>query len=210
MLSAVARWTATRAAVTILLLTLAAACGPSGDKATPTPTVTVATEPARTTTTNPYAVPAVIDVAYVNRVLAGLDAVMGDVTRLVATTKTIRPEAYDRMKSVFPDNDRLQRAIDSFQRDLRNNLTGYKPNPGNKTSTVTDLITASPGCIFTEVRRNYSAVSTSPSAELEVQWIGLRPLDPARDPYGYNATRWVYVYERVPPNHAQPPNPCTA
>ena len=35
---------------------------------------TLATVPAPTTTTNPYAVPAVIDAAYVNRVLAGLDA----------------------------------------------------------------------------------------------------------------------------------------
>ena len=207
------------ALLTALALTASAACSNGGaDKgsAGANPTVatepptnpTVATAPALTTTTNPYTVPAVIDVAYVNRVLAGLDAAMGDVLRIVMRTRTIPPEAYDRMKSVFHDNDRLQRAIDSFQQDLRSGMPGYKPEPGNKVSVVTRIITARANCIFTEVRRDYTAVSVSPLASLTMQWIAIRPLDPTRDPKGYNTTRWAYIYEGFPADHSQPADPC--
>ena len=42
---------------------------------------TAQVRPAPPTTADPYAVPAVIDIAYVNRVLAALDQVDGDATR---------------------------------------------------------------------------------------------------------------------------------
>jgi hypothetical protein len=58
-----------------LVLVLAAACSQSGDERGPTATVPSA--PITTQPADPYAVPDVIDAAYVNRVLAGLDAVMG-------------------------------------------------------------------------------------------------------------------------------------
>jgi len=190
----------------IVFAASAACSGSSADKASPT--ATVATEPAPTTTTDPYAVPATIDITYVNQVLAGLDRVMGDVTRLVVRTRTIPPEAYDRLKALYPDDERLQRSIDSFQRDLRQDLSGYRAEPGDKTSTVTQLITATRACIFTEVARDYSKVGTTPLPALDVQWIGLKPLDTNRDPSGYNPAKWVFVYEGFPPDRSEPPNPC--
>ncbi|MCA1675689.1 MAG: hypothetical protein LC799_27090, partial [Actinobacteria bacterium] len=163
-------------ALAAALLAASAACSSSpADKAGPT--ATVGTEPPRTTTTNPYAVPPVIDIAYVNRVLAGLDAAVGDIVRLVIRTRTIPPEALDRMNAVYADPDRLQRSIDGFQRDIRENFNGYKGNPGNKVSVVSDLITATPTCIFARVQRDYSAVSANPSALRNPQWVGLRPLE---------------------------------
>jgi len=195
------------ATATLLLMT-AVACSPSKEKATPAPTVTLATEPERTTTTNPYAIPAVIDAAYVNRVLAGLDAAMGDVTRLVIRTKTIPPEAYQQLKALYADPDFLQIAIDGFQADMREVFKSYRLNPGNKVTTVTQLITAQSDCIFTKVSRDYSAVGLQPSATLEVQWVGIKPLDRNRDPTGFNRTSWALVYDGFPPSHTQPPNPC--
>lgn len=190
-------------------LAASAACSSnSPDRAGPS--ATVATEPAPTTTTDPYAVPAVIDTAYVNRVLAGLDAAMGDVLRLIVRTRTIPPEAYDRLRALYPDDERLQRSIDSFQRDLRQNFSGYRADPGDKTSTVTQLITATRACIFTRVARDYSNVGTSPLPALDVQWIGLKPLDTNRDPSGYNPTKWVFVYEGFPPDRSEAPNPCAS
>src|SRR5436305_12121423 len=109
-----------------LALTASLACSPSAaDKGRPTSDPTLATEPAPTTTTNPYAVPTVIDAAYVNRVLAGLDAINGDVTRQVVSTRTIPRDAYDRMRALYGDDHWLQLRIDSFQSDLRRNLAGY-------------------------------------------------------------------------------------
>ena len=87
--AAVTRRTAIPAVLAALALLASAACSGGGaDKGSaganptlatdpPRTNPTLATVPAPTTTTNPYAVPAVIDAAYVNRVLAGLDAADG-------------------------------------------------------------------------------------------------------------------------------------
>ena len=121
------RRTAIRAVLACILLAALAACSDSSsDKASPA--ATVATEPAPTTTIDPYAVPPVIDVAYVNRVLAELDRVMGDVTRLVVRTRTIPPEAYDRLRALYPDDEstassaiyaRISLAIERIQETRR-------------------------------------------------------------------------------------------
>ena len=77
-----------------------------------------ATVPRGTTTTNPYAIPPVIDEAYVNRVLAGLDQAVGDVTRLIVATRTVPPEAIDRLKVIYLDAGLLQLVVDTYQHDL--------------------------------------------------------------------------------------------
>lgn len=209
MLSAVGRRTAIRAALATALLTALVACSsPSADRASSSGP-TVPTEPATTTTTDPYAVPAVIDVAYVNRVLAGLDAITGDVVRLVVQTRTIPREAYDRLRAIYTDDHWLQADIDSFQADLRSGLAGYRQQPGNAITTVTRLMTVVSKCIFARVNRDYSAVGTNSSAT-DTQWIALKPLDQARDPQGYNKTSWALAYNGATPTQSQPPDPCAA
>ena len=149
-----------------------------------------------------------IDVAYVNRVLAGLDAVMGDVTRLVLRTRTIPPEAYERLRAIYADPDFLQITIDGFQLDIREGFRAYRPDPGNNRTVVTKLITARPECIFASVQRDYSDVGTAPNPNISAQWVGLRPLDRSKDPKGFNPTPWVLVYDGFPPGRSQPENPC--
>jgi hypothetical protein len=199
---------AVRVALAALLLAASAACNSSDDPGPEPASPTVATEPAPTTTTNPYAVPAVIDAAYVNRVLAGLDAVIGDVTRLVLRTKTIPPEAYDRLKAVYSDPDFLQIAIDGYQLDIREGFRAYRLQPGNNVTTVTELLTARSDCIFAKVERDFSAVGVSSQDRPRIQWVGLRRLDAARDPNQLNPTSWSFSYDGFPPNRAQPGNPC--
>ena len=201
---------AVRVALAALLLAASAACNSSsgGERDTATAN-TVRTEPAPTTTTNPYAVPAVIDEAYVNRVLAGLDAAVGDIVRLVIRTRTIPPEALERMKAVYADPARLQRSIDGFQRDIRDNFRAYKEHPGNKTTIVTELITASPSCIFARVRRDFSAVGNNPPPATDPQWVGLRPVNNTI-PAQYNPTRWAFVYDGFQEDLSRPPNPCAS
>jgi hypothetical protein len=197
--------------VTVALLAPTACSNGAANKGTAGANPTLATDPPTTTTTNPYAVPAVIDVAYVNRVLAGLDAAVGDIVRLVIQTKTIPPEALERMKAVYVDPDRIQRSIDGFQRDLRLNLAGYRQNPGNKTTIVSELITASPVCIFAKVQRDYSAVSTDQSALRNPQWVGLKPFDRSRDSSRSNPTPWAFIYDGFPADPtSQPANPCVS
>ncbi len=193
----------------VALALLAPACADNdADRGSAGANPTLATDPPTTTTTNPYAVPAVIDAAYVNRVLAGLDAAMGDVTRLIVRTRTIPREAYDRMKAIYGDEDRLQLAIDLYQRDIRRNFSGFKPEPANAETKVTKLLAATTMCIFAQVARDYSPVSVATQAP-DTQWISLRPLQAGRDPNRYNTTSWAVFYEGYPPDRTQPPNPCS-
>ena len=82
--------------VLVAALATGVACGGKDEPLGPTATV-----PQATTTTNPYAVPPVIDEAYVNRVLAGLDQAVGDVIRLVVSSRTLSPEALDRLRTIY-------------------------------------------------------------------------------------------------------------
>jgi len=207
----VTRRTAVQAAVAALLLTALAACSSSSGADRDTATAqTVATEPPTTTTTNPYAVPAVIDAAYVNRVLAGLDALMGDVARLIIDSRTIPREAYDRMKALYAsDSTFMQLAIDGYQQDIRRNFAGYKPTPGNVLTTVTQLVSTSRSCVFAKVNRDYTQVGTN-SVATDIQWIALTPLDPSRDPLRYNPTPFALAYEGFPRSRTQPPDPCAS
>lgn len=198
---------AARLALAALLLAASAACRTSSaEKAGPT--ATVATEPAPTTTTNPYAVPAVIDAAYVNKVLAGLDAVRGDVTRQILAAHTIPRDAYDRMRAIYADDNWLQLRIDSFQSDIRRNFAGYSATPGNEVTTVVQLLSRNPTCIFARVRRDYSAIGPGASTTSDQNWVALKPLDKSRDAGGYNTTSWALFYDGFPEDRSEPPNPC--
>src|SRR3954447_16713594 len=100
--ASVARRPAIRAVLVAVSLTALAACSPSSaDRGAAGNSIPPATDPPTTTTTNPYAIPTVIDAAYVNRVLAGLDAVNGEAVRLVVRSKTIPREAYDRLRAIY-------------------------------------------------------------------------------------------------------------
>lgn len=195
--------------LTAVAVAASAACSPSSaNRDNAGSTATVATEPPRTTTTNPYAVPTVIDAAYVNRVLAGLDAAVGDVTRMVVRTRTIPREAYDRLRAIYANDGSLQLAIDIIQNDIRRDLPGYSVEPGNQVTRVVELITNNSACIFVRVSRNYSAIGPGASPTSDKNWVALRRLDQARDFNGYNSVGWAFAYEGFTPDRSQPTDPC--
>jgi hypothetical protein len=197
-------------AVMVALALLAPACADKGaDRGSAGANPTLATDPPTTTTTNPYAVPAVIDAAYANRVLAGLDAILGDVARTVLSTRTIPPDAYARLRAIYGTDSLLQLTIDGIQADIRRGFAGYKPQPGNRLSTVEQLISSAQKCIFVRVERSYHAVSTTP-ATTGPQWVALRSADPLRDPDRHNPTSWTMVYDGFPQDRSTPANPCVA
>jgi hypothetical protein len=180
------------------------ACGADKEPLGPTATVAQAT-----TTTKPYAIPPVIDEAYVNRVLAGLDHAVGDVTRIIVASQTIPPEAIDRLKAIYLDTELLQLVVDTYQKDLLHGLEGIRPTPGDRNTTVTDLLTVKSGCVFAAVRTDASAVALTPNATYE-QWIGLIPTKTTGVTVPYNTTNWGFVYEGFTPDLSSPPDPCVA
>ncbi len=185
-----------------------AACSKSEPEAQPRTTVQILTT---TTTTDPYAPPPVIDEAYVNRVLAGLDQVVGDVVRMVARKRAVTPEAEEYLRAVYSDEGRaFVRHRDGLREDAKEGMAGVRPEPGNKVTTVSRLISIRADCVFAQVQRDFSPVVYEPNPELAVQWVGLKPLDTRRDPRGLNPTPWMYVYDGFPQDHSQPSDPCAA
>ncbi len=180
----------------------------SGDEPA-APTATLGTAPATTAAADPYAVPPVIDEAYVNRVLEGLDAAVGDVVRIVVRERTMPREVLDRLDALYL-GEFVQIQRDLLAADLQSGLSNFKPVPGNQRTVVSELISSSPSCIFARVERDYSAVAVTPNRALDVQWVVLRPLDPSQDPSNYNPTPWVYVYDGFQRDRTAPPNQCAA
>ncbi|MFN2606907.1 MAG: hypothetical protein ABR511_03270 [Acidimicrobiales bacterium] len=167
----------------------------------------IATAPEQTTTTNPYAVPPTIDVAYVNRVLAGLDAAFGDILRQVVKDRAINRAVDDQLTALYTNKMQALTVI-TLEAEAGNGFRSFKDPPGDQRTTVARLITAERGCIFAQVNRDLSPLSQSPDSEAASQWVGLVPADPARDPSSVNPTPWIYSYEGFGPNHTPPVAPC--
>jgi hypothetical protein len=178
-------------------------CGGGGSSGADGPTATVPTVPP-----DPFAVPPVIDEAYVNRVLAGLDQADGDVVRLVVATKTIPLEAIDRLKTLYVEDALLQFQVDLLQDALFVNFSGLKIPPGDTKTTVAKLISVRPTCIFAEVLSDAGDVAIRPNPDLNRQWFGIVPLDPDKQRLEYNRTSWAFIYKGFQRNLSAPSDPC--
>ena len=201
------RWSGSALAVVVCVTVGACGSGSGGGKALPPETVQTA--PPQTTTTNPLAVPAIIDAAYASRVMVALDAMTGDIVRMIVSSKTIPSEAVDRLKAIYTSDAGVNVQLDNYSRDLSTGLKSYQPNPGNKRSTVLELLSVTPRCFYFRVQRDYSAVGINAATAL-TEWIALQTSDPARDPHGYNKTGWSYRYEGYTAQRTQPAqDPCT-
>ncbi len=188
----------------MLTVLLSAACADKSEPLGPTAAV-----PHATTTTNPYAIPAVIDEAYVNRVLAGLDQAYGDLTRLIVETRTLLPEAVERINALYVGQF-AQLQIDLFQAELRDGLRIYKPEAGNQVSTVTSLISVAPKCFFAEIHRDLSLVLASTEPQVERLWVALVPAEDVTGKRELNPTPWQYIFDGFKQGFTEPKDACIA
>lgn len=154
------------------------------------PAATVPTEPATTVTTNPYAVPASIDAAYVNRVLAWFDQVEGDIARSVMASRALAPDDVARLRAIHASDGTFQVALDAIQFDIRSGFNGALPSPGNKKTVVLEILSAKASCIYVKVDRDYTAVARAPNPSVRTQWVALRRIDTSGN--FYNVTGWGY------------------
>ena len=143
----------------------------------------------------------------VDRVLAGLDGVMGDLQRILARERTITPEVTDRLQAIYTGPELLNQ-IDAFRADVDNGLAGYKAVPGNRVTTVSRLITVSPICIFAEVQRDYSPVSEGLAPRPATLYVILVTKYEQDDPRQLNPTPWAMLYDGVQVDGSQPEDVC--
>jgi hypothetical protein len=147
------------------------------------------------------------ETATVDRILAGLDGVMGDLQRILVREKRITPEVTERLRAIYVGPELLNQ-IDAFKADVANGLVGMKNPPGNRATTVSRLITVSPICIFAEVQRDYSPVTEGAGPRPASLYVVLVTKTESDDPRQLNPTPWAMLYDGVQVDGSQPEDVC--
>ena len=147
------------------------------------------------------------EAARVDRVLAGLDGVMGDLQRVLVRERRITPEVTARLQSIYTGPELLNQ-IDAFRADVAAGLVGYRNPPGNRLTTVSRLITLSPICVFVEVTRDYGPIAEGPAPPPSSLYVVLVTKSEADDPRQLNPTPWAMLYDGVQADGSEPEDVC--
>jgi hypothetical protein len=180
---------------------------PPSDQATgstPAPTTTSASSPTSASTTtsttttpaiNTSVVPRVITVAYVDAVLAKLDAISGNALRNMVSAGHVTSQAVDDLYSIYTQNlaPTAIAALGSLRKSGFHNL---RTHPGNQRTTVLSVLNSSPECIFVKVVVNYSSVDITPPKPPYAQYEGLTRRGPLNAREG-DPTQCAIFYDNV-------------
>lgn len=185
------------AALLLVATVVTGACKGGGGDPGPGPTVPTAPRTVPTTATTvavrPFATPATIDSAYVERVLVELNRVYGDTARKIIETHLYERSDLDPLGAIF--NSPLLEGQISLFRDIVDYDRKLFKNPiGYRRMTVLEVVTARPDCIFAKVNIDVSdVVATPPPSEEKYVTLSLKPAD--ADPSGVNPTPWAMANE---------------
>jgi len=141
-------------------------------------------------------------------VLAALDEVDSEATRMIVAAKNVTPAAADHLNAIYSDEEFTRQVENwtlSLARDIE--LKGIRPSPGNRVTTIERIIAASPTCVWLAVKRDYSAVNFDPGAD-DTEYVALEPLDPGNDLRGVNRTAWMITVDGFRDDGLEPSNPC--
>ena len=163
---------------------------------------------ATSSTTVDYSVPEVIDVAYVEKVMAALDHVYGDAIRTLAKERTITEEFLSRLAAIYTPK---QFAFwqDVWVKDVADGIRGLRATPGDPKTLIQELVTATPTCVLARVDHDFAAVNEQADRTTPQEFIALVP---SESPRQLNPTPWIISFDGyvASPAGAQPENPCDA
>lgn len=179
-------------AVAALALGACRADGDDGDE----PRTTVPTAPATTTSTAAvsYDVPATIDKAYIEKVMAALDRVFGETARYLVAKRAADQE-FGRYLIATYGGESLSLTQQIWGQVINDDFRLLRANPGDARTEVRRILVAEPGCIVFEAGRDFSAVFNEPDPAGPARFVGLVPLPPGRDARGHNPTPWIITFD---------------
>lgn len=161
--------------------------GPTADTS-PSPEPTQPPTPsAPNPTPDPFAVPATIDAAYVERVLNALYEIDAETTRLALEAGTVTPQVRERIEAGnAPEEAEIQSTL--LEAALATGLPEVRRTPGPVTITVSRVLSATPTCVALVGTTDYSNVLVEPPVgPQEPQLIALVPEEPDT---AINPTPW--------------------
>lgn len=163
--------------------------------------------PADTTSTTAvdYSVPAVIDVAYVEKVMAALDRVYGDAIRTLAAERQITEAFLTRLAAIYGDRF-FRLAQDAWTKEVAADLRSVASAPGDPRTTVTSLLREDSTCVIAAVTRDFGPIRSIEPPSTPQRFVALVP----RTAGVSNPTGWVMAYDGWTTTGELPEEPCAA
>ena len=191
----------------VLFVAIAAtvgACGGGSSKRTTgatVPATEATTVTSITATTAPasdpsYAVPAdatAIDAAYVDRVLAALNHVYGDIARRRLTSGQFVQSDLVPLRAIYNDPAFGQQA-EALAKTESPPASELRSPMGDRKMTTKQILAAEPDCIALVVSYDFSEIRTNPPP-VKDWYVTLEPHDPNTDPQHLNPTPWSFGYD---------------
>jgi hypothetical protein len=161
-----------------------------------------------TTTTDPWAVPAVIDVAYLQRVMDRLDQSLGDALRELVAAKAVDTKVETIFQAIYGQPE-FNRTNSDFAGIAQHDLDKYRSVPGNPLTTVGRILSSAGSCTFFTATRTLAPalVSAPPEADTHAFLALRRPNVPPDDLA--NPTGQVLVLDALTRSGATPKDPCS-
>lgn len=198
----------------VLLLLVAGCTDTSGGAGTATTTTTgpvpaIATTVTQVPTTTlapgvapPFQMPAVVDVAYVQRLLDTVYRLDGEATRRAFVTGAPDAEVDERLVAIFGD-PALTEAKQVLADQAADGFTRLANPPGDATVRVLEVLQAAPACIVVRADLDRGPVFREPRPAAARVMISLA----RADVLAFNPTGWGVVSAGVP-EPGQDVNPC--
>jgi hypothetical protein len=172
---------------------------------------TLPSPPTSSTTAAPpsYDVPAVIDAAYVARVMQALDHVYGNGVRHLAQVRTVDEEFLKHLVAIH--NPRIYNLVqDLWVKTQAQGFAGLRADPGDPVTRVDKLLRADRECVLIEGDRNLSPLHTADDLTNHHRFVALAPLRADRNPGGLNPTPWAINFSGEAAADTPPEDVCVA
>jgi hypothetical protein len=187
-----------------LLAVVAVGCKRSGGDDSLPPTVTSS---STTSTTVSYAVPAVIDAAYVGRVMQALDHVYGDAVRHLAQSRTVDEPFLKYL--VATHNPRIfGLAQDLWVKIQARGFAGLRDAPADPVTRIDKLLRADRDCVLIQGDRDLSPLHATDDPTNHDRYVALTPLAPNRNPDHLNPTPWTINFSGQRSDGSPPEDAC--
>lgn len=165
--------TRTWRAAALLVLALAAGCRSQPEE--PLPPAAQVRTPTPSPTAETFEVPAVIDSAYVERVVNALHRVEGGAIRSMLEAGEVTPRSEQVLRAVYSGR-MADGLLDAYRAEAERGFPTARRPMGETTFAVSELRTATPTCVLVGGLRDFSQVNTLPTPT-EQEFIWLYPLE---------------------------------
>lgn len=177
--------------------------GGSSDDTLPPPRTTATTAPAT------FDIPAVIDTAYVARVMQALDHVYGDAVRLLARTHQVNEDFLRYLVAIH--NPRLFGLVqDLWVKIQARGFEGLATSPGDPRTRIDTLLRADRDCVLIQGDRDTSPLYVTDRPTDHDRYVALTPLRLDRNPGGTNPTPWTINFTGQRDDGSAPEDVCVA